>query len=44
MALPSVNVLVAFVPDNLGGYEEQALGQQSLLADLGKGWETTDKT
>lgn len=44
VALPSVNVLVAFVPDNLGGYEEQALGQQSLLADSGKGWETADKT
>ena len=44
VALTSVNVLVAFVPSTLGGYKEQALGQQSLLADLGKGCETTDKS
>jgi len=28
----------------LGAYEEQALGSQLLLADLWKGWETTDKS
>lgn len=28
----------------LSGYEEQVLRQQLLLADLGKGWETIDKS
>lgn len=44
VALTSVNVLVGFMPGTLSGYEEQALGQQSLPADLWKGSETTEKS
>lgn len=44
MALTPVNVLVCFTRGTLGSYQEQTLGQQLLLAGLGKGCESGDKS
>lgn len=44
MGLTSVNVLGGFIPSTLGSNEEQALRQQLLLAGLGKGCESRDKS